>query len=288
MLANRIPILINLVLIVLVAVLGAFVRASMSGDGCGQSWPLCQGRFVPQLNSEARTWIEFSHRFLSGVSLAYGIALTLYAKKRFEPASYYWLRLFLLFLFIECLIGAVLVRFQMVTTDTSRIRAIVLTGHFINTFLLVATASLALFDSARSSARHSIQRLKEYWVSLVFITLVGISGAIAALAGSLFPADSFDQALELDFASSSPLITRIRVLHPILATLFFFYLLRISIHISDRFDRIKLRLVLITQYICGALAVIVLAPIALQLTHLFLAYVLLITFLFTILKRDSR
>ena len=31
----------------LVIVWGAYVRASFSGDGCGDHWPLCNGQVIP-------------------------------------------------------------------------------------------------------------------------------------------------------------------------------------------------------------------------------------------------
>lgn len=40
--------------------MGTLVTDSGSGHGCGQSWPLCQGRFVPAF--AISTAIEFSHR----------------------------------------------------------------------------------------------------------------------------------------------------------------------------------------------------------------------------------
>ncbi|PWT74492.1 MAG: hypothetical protein C5B60_06615 [Chloroflexi bacterium] len=46
--------------IFLVYSMGTLVTDSGSGHGCGQSWPLCQGRFIPEF--AISTAIEFSHR----------------------------------------------------------------------------------------------------------------------------------------------------------------------------------------------------------------------------------
>ena len=54
---------INLVVILL----GALVRATGSGAGCGRSWPTCHGTLVPEL--EGATAIEFTHRASSGIAL---------------------------------------------------------------------------------------------------------------------------------------------------------------------------------------------------------------------------
>src|SRR6202167_755214 len=53
---------------------GAFVRASGSGAGCGNHWPLCNGEVVPQ-SPQLATVIEFTHRMMSGVALILVVAL---------------------------------------------------------------------------------------------------------------------------------------------------------------------------------------------------------------------
>src|SRR5919204_373408 len=49
----------------LVLVMGATVTNTGSAEGCGRSWPLCNGRFVPEFT--VATAIEFSHRAVTGV-----------------------------------------------------------------------------------------------------------------------------------------------------------------------------------------------------------------------------
>ena len=44
---------------------GTLVTDSGSGHGCGQSWPLCRGQFIPQF--AISTAIEFSHRVVVGL-----------------------------------------------------------------------------------------------------------------------------------------------------------------------------------------------------------------------------
>jgi len=45
---------------------GALVTKTDSGDGCGQSWPLCHGELIPS-NIDTALIIELSHRVVSGV-----------------------------------------------------------------------------------------------------------------------------------------------------------------------------------------------------------------------------
>ena len=44
------------------------------GAGCGRSWPLCNGQFVPEFTVE--TAIEYSHRAVTGIEGLLIVALT--------------------------------------------------------------------------------------------------------------------------------------------------------------------------------------------------------------------
>jgi hypothetical protein len=52
---------------VLVILWGALVRATGSGAGCGNHWPLCNGEVIP-LSPRVDTIIEFTHRCMTGGS----------------------------------------------------------------------------------------------------------------------------------------------------------------------------------------------------------------------------
>ena len=84
--------LVALVTTLGVIVWGAFVRASGSGAGCGNHWPMCNGEVIPHAKSVA-TLIEFTHRATTGVA-AIAVALeVVWALRAFEkPAesNYPW------------------------------------------------------------------------------------------------------------------------------------------------------------------------------------------------------
>ncbi len=48
-----------------VLIMGATVTNTGSQSGCGKSWPLCNGKFVPSM--AVSTMIEFSHRFVTSI-----------------------------------------------------------------------------------------------------------------------------------------------------------------------------------------------------------------------------
>ena len=57
---------------------GALVRATGSGAGCGAHWPLCNGTVV-QRSPALETIVEYTHRVLSGIDLAMGVVLVVWA-----------------------------------------------------------------------------------------------------------------------------------------------------------------------------------------------------------------
>src|SRR5215831_14187740 len=58
----------------LVLVMGAAVTNTGSAEGCGRSWPLCNGQFVPEFT--LATAIEYSHRAVTGLETLLVLALS--------------------------------------------------------------------------------------------------------------------------------------------------------------------------------------------------------------------
>jgi heme a synthase len=58
----------------LVLVMGAAVTNTGSAQGCGRSWPLCNGQFVPEFTVSSA--IEYSHRAVTGVESVLVVALS--------------------------------------------------------------------------------------------------------------------------------------------------------------------------------------------------------------------
>jgi len=69
----------------LLIILGGWVRISGSGLGCGDDWPLCNGRLIPSLEDPA-TVIEWSHRLVAAlVSMFVGVLAVWAYLKRGSP-----------------------------------------------------------------------------------------------------------------------------------------------------------------------------------------------------------
>jgi heme a synthase len=61
----------------LLIILGAIVRITGSGMGCGEHWPLCNGRLLPPL--DLPTLIEYTHRLVAAAVSVVVTALAAYA-----------------------------------------------------------------------------------------------------------------------------------------------------------------------------------------------------------------
>lgn len=100
----------------LLIVLGAIVRITGSGLGCGDDWPVCHGRFFPSF-ADIKTLIEWNHRLLAAIVstlVAALAALTWWERKRsaqWQPGRGGYLALGLLI--VQVLLGAVTVKLQL-------------------------------------------------------------------------------------------------------------------------------------------------------------------------------
>jgi heme a synthase len=65
-----------------VLVMGATVTNTGSAEGCGRSWPLCNGQFVPEFT--VSTAIEYSHRAVTGVESVLVVALAAATLRRWR------------------------------------------------------------------------------------------------------------------------------------------------------------------------------------------------------------
>ena len=266
----------------LVIVWGAYVRASGSGAGCGSHWPLCNGEAIPRA-PQIETLIELTHRLTSGLALISVVVLLIWAFKKFEKGSLVrkGAVFSVVFMVIEALLGAGLVLFEHVAQNKSNMRAVSMSLHLINTFLLLATIALTAWW-ASGGAAISLKRQGVLFPAIVIglfgMILLGVSGAIAALGDTLFPATSFIEGITQDFSSTAHIFLRLRVIHPFLAPIVALYL--IALAMASNFSRSNVWVkrwsfvlvgLIITQLTIGLINLFLLAPIPLQLIHLLFA-----------------
>jgi len=265
---------------------GAFVRATGSGAGCGNHWPLCNGTVAPHSPSAA-TIIEFTHRLMSGLDLALVALLVVWAFRRFPRQHPVRLgaTLSALFLVTEALIGAALVLLQHVAKNASVSRAYSLSTHLINTLTLLACLTLTAWWSTERPAPQGVTSASRVWmagVSLGSVAVLGVSGAIAALGDTLFPASSLAAGLAQDLDPAANIFLRLRLFHPLIAAAVGAWLLFYAVSSASRRPDVGARAwslvaLLGAQIVAGVVNLLLLAPVWMQLVHLLLADLLWIT-----------
>jgi len=265
---------------VLVILWGAFVRATGSGAGCGDHWPLCNGPIVPRAPT-IKTLIELSHRLTSGLNLALVFALYYFARRVSDKGSALrsaagWS---VFFIIVEALIGAGLVLFELVAHNESLKRMFSMSAHLLNTFLLLAAICLVIHRARPGIefAKYTRADLKIFkmplWVAFALCS-TGMTGAIAALGDTLYSAFG-NLPLEAYVDGDVPLILRLRLIHPVVAIATAVFLGWYQAQQLDRFKEPQLNRLswlvsglLLAEVTLGFLNVYLMAPVWMQLVHL--------------------
>lgn len=261
---------------ILVIIWGAVVSATGSGAGCGDHWPVCNGQVIP-LNPATDTLIEYTHRLTSGLALLAVGALWLWGRRAY-PASHparagaWWS---LVFIIIESLLGAGLVVFRLTAADTSVARALVQPVHLINTMILLGWLTLTAWWASGGAAlrlRGQNGRLGALAFAAVSLLVISGTGSVISLGDLLF------ETLGIREGPVVETLVSLRVGHPLVAiaagAAVMWALSRLVGALDDPLAHrlaLGVNALMALQWMVGSLNVVLRVPLALQLTHLFLA-----------------
>jgi heme A synthase len=261
---------------------GAYVRATGSGAGCGSHWPLCNGEIIPR-SAQVETLVEFTHRISSGIAFLLVVGMLVWVwrafprKHRVRTAAV----LSMIFMITEALVGAGLVLFELVADNVSTARALSISVHLINTFVLLACISLTAWWASGGNPVHIQWNKVNIWLllaGLIGVLIIGMSGALTALGDTLFPVNSLAEGIRQDFSSTAHFLVRLRILHPTIAVVVASYLILVVNWISGRVRNGLNRQIgwvlvslLVIQLLAGFINVLLLAPVWMQLVHLLLS-----------------
>lgn len=265
---------------ILVILWGAVVRATGSGAGCGNYWPVCNGEVIPRAES-VETLIEFSHRLTSAFAGLLVLILLVWAF-RLKPALKFVRRMAIMsfvFILIEGGLGAMLVRLELVEDNASTLRAVVIALHLVNTLILLLWLSLTAWgawvqreDGLRVLADARMRLLTV--VALIGFSIMSAMGAVTALGDTLFLSGVIGN--EPDGAQH--FLISLRAWHPILAIIISVFLLglgywllrRKTSPVLENLTRSMMLLVTL-QVGVGVLNIFLQAPVWMQVTHLLIA-----------------
>lgn len=281
---------------IVVILWGVFLRASLSGDGCGEHWLTCGGEVIPSA-PQLKTQIEFFHRITSSLAGITVIVLLVAAVVKWKRNKTAQNRLVLrmsiaslLFIVIEGIIGGLLVLTGNTAANWTPARPFWMAAHLVNTFTLIAILALTAWF-ASGGKRFSIFKAERKILLLLLlgtlgIFIVGMSGSVAALSSMLFPSSTLSEGIAKDFSATSHYILRLRIFHPILSIMTGVFLIFLAGFLRKKDEQNPhtrrwanvLSITVLIQFASGAVTLLMLAPIVLQLIHLFLADLVWIAF----------
>jgi cytochrome c oxidase assembly protein subunit 15 len=177
-------------------------------------------------------------------------------------------------LLTEALLGAVLVLGGYVQNNISTARVIMQSIHFTNTLLFLGSLALTAWwlsdgrtHAAPLSLRPGNHLTVPAWTAIITTIVTGATGAVAALADTLFPSSSLLAGFASDFTVNSPLLVRMRWVHPAAAVISFCCVMWLMLKLRSRLSRIVAAL-LSLQFVLGIADVLLLAPTWMQILHL--------------------
>ena len=244
----------------LVILWGAYVRATGSCAGC-----------------------ELTHRTTSGLALAAVVLLMFWARRLFAPGSTTRrvAHVAMVLMITEALVSAGLVLFEMLADNDALARASWLAAHLFTTFLLIAALALVPWFASGHRApkiRGGGRSVTLLALSLAGLLVLGMTGAVTALGDALLPSATLAKGLAQDPSPTALWLTRLRVIHPILAVLVAgMILLTAGVVSRDHPSRttqdfgLGLAVLVAAQMIAGLMNLMLMAPVWMQIFHLLLA-----------------
>lgn len=209
-----------------VIIFGAFVRASLSGDGCGVHWPDCHGAILPE-GAPLKTYIELTHRGTSGLLLLGILGMFIASLRIFPKGSPYRKAsgIALGACLVSAAIGAILVLNSYVTHDKSLGRAITMPLHLVNNYLLAAAMVAMCLPASvvcRLKLRGSSPIKGAFWASVAGMFLLGMTGALSAMGKTAFEqelkaAQGLADRLHLHIGDAAHPLLKGGVAHPVIA-----------------------------------------------------------------------
>lgn len=150
-----------------IVIMGAIVTNTGSQNGCGASWPLCYGQVIPQ-QADHKTWIELSHRAVSGLLGVMVVALAIWSWLRLSAAreTKVLAVLSVFFIALQGALGGAAVIWQQ--------SSFVLALHFgfsIISFTAVLLLTVVIFEQLQYGGAHIPKLSKTFKVNIYSLTL---------------------------------------------------------------------------------------------------------------------
>ncbi|WP_181833053.1 COX15/CtaA family protein [Bacillus taeanensis] len=209
----------------LIVLMGAIVTKTDSGEGCGNSWPLCYGEILPS-QPKLETMIEYSHRVVSALLGLMVIILAIWTWRKLKSVRETKLLAFLsVFLIVfQGLLGAAAVIWGQ--------SSFVLALHFGISLLSLASVfllTLLIFEKERYGRAFTPaipkQWRKQIYALSVYIYIVVYTGALVRHTKSSLACSAWPICNNNEWIPSLTSHAGIQFIHRIAAGLIFIWLL---------------------------------------------------------------
>ncbi|WP_164669136.1 COX15/CtaA family protein [Virgibacillus doumboii] len=285
---------------VFVLIGGALVTKTESGMGCGASWPLCHGQFLPsEINPELV--IELSHRMISGIMGITVLALSILSWKYYGHIREVKFLAFLssFFLILQALIGAAAVIWNQ--SD------FVLATHFgisLISFAAIFLLMLLIFEIDTKFDAESLIIQKKHRIQIYALTIytliVVYTGALVRHANSSmvcgsWPFCSNDAPLALADYNFQQWI---QMSHRLAAGILFIWTIVLFINIMTNYRRNRVMFwgwittvsLIILQVLLGALIIFTMLNLWIALLHAFVisCYFAMLSYFILLSTRSAR
>ena len=167
----------------LVLLMGATVTNTGSSEGCGTSWPLCHGEFIPEYAFE--TMVEYSHRLVTGIEglLILGLVITAFPLRRRYPELKALLPLMLFTLILQSGMGAWAVKYPQTPAVMATHFGISLVC-FASVYLVMRVLWVEIPTSATALRAVPTGYARLAWATLLWTILVAYVGAYMRHSGA--------------------------------------------------------------------------------------------------------
>ena len=258
---------------------GVYVRATKSGDGCGSHWPLCDGKSEPLHGAVSRI-VESSHRISTALVGVLAFILLIWAFRAF-PKKHLVRKsatTVMILTILEGLVGAWLVKKNLVVNNDSGQRLVIMGIHVISTYMLLGSLALAALAAGDLRPIRFKGQSGVGWIlgmAAFGMGLLGMSGATSALGHTLRPVDN---VLSAAMDPRTFWMVRLQPLHPLIAVSVGLYIALAAgliqhLRPDDNVKKALRWMVIIYggQILLGGLNIWLKAPTTMQMLHLVLA-----------------
>lgn len=258
---------------------GALVTKTDSGQGCGDSWPLCNDQVIPESINTIETIIEYSHRLVSSMLGIMVIILAIWVWRKLPHVreTKFLAIISILFIIFQGLLGAVAVMWGQ--------SSVVLALHFgfsLVSFASVLLLTILVFEQNQTSKARPLQLTKNFkgfiYFIFTYLYIVVYTGALVRHTGSSLACAGWPLCNGQLFPPLNNTTIAVQFGHRLAAALLFFIILTLAIHVYRHYkDQKALRftvftsLILVTaQVLSGAYVIFTQLSLLSAMLHAFL------------------